>query len=235
MLGERETPLLVHRDADIVSVVTHDLRQPLTAAELNISAALHYLQRREPLPLEAIAALVDAQGQQRRLRDAIRALHSLSEHRPTIFTTADAVSIVWDVVRVAAAEATAHQVPMRLVVFPPIPPVAADALLLREALLDIATGALDAVAQRAVPGSAVTIEVRPLAESVEIVVSHAGSRPKADLFDSWAATVARSVVAGQPATITVENDAAHDVRIVTRWPIAGDPSAQVAAPDAPLT
>ena len=235
MLGERETPLPVHRDGDLVSVVTHDLRQPLTAAELNIAAALHYLQRREPRPTEAIAALVDAQSQQRRLRDAIRALHSLSEHRPVSFSTADVVSIVWDVVRVAAAEATAHQVPMRLVVYPPIPPVANDALLLREALLAIATGALEAVERRAVPGSSVTLEVRPLTAWVEIVVTHPGLHPNTALLESWAATLARSSVAGQAATIAVEDDAARDVRLVTRWPIAGDPDARIAATDIPLT
>jgi len=235
MLGERETPLPVHRDGDLVSVVTHDLRQPLTAAELNIGAAIHYLQRREPLTLEAIAALVDAQGQQRRLRDAIRALQSLSEHRAPSFNTTDAVSIVWDVVRVAAADATAHQVPMQLVVYPPIPPIAADAVLLRQALLDIANGALEAVARRAVAGSSVTIEVRPLARSVEIVVTHAGSRPNAALLESWAATLDRAVVAGKTATIAVEDHAARDVRIITRWPIADDPDARIAVPVAPLT
>ena len=235
MLGERETPFPVHRDADLVSAITHDLRQPLTAAELNVAAAIHYLQRREPLSMEAIAALLDAQGQQRRLRDAIRALHSLSEHRASSFASSDAVSIVWDVVRVAAVEATARQVPMRLVVHPPIPPVAADALLLRQALLDIANGALDAVAQRAAPGASVTVEVRPLAASVEIVVTHPGARPNAALLESWAATLARSVLAGQLATIVVDDDPARDVRIVTRWPIAGDPDPRIAAPDVPLT
>ena len=236
LLGERETPLPVHRNGDLVSVITHDLRQPLTAAELNVAAAIHYLQRREPLAIEAIAALLDAQGQQRRLRDSIRALHSLSEHRAAPdFATADAVTIVWDVVRVAAAEATARQVPMRLVVYPPIPPIAADASLLREALLDIANGALDAVARRAVPGPAVTIEVRPLAASVEIVVTHAGSRPHAAQLQSWAATLTRSVVAGRAATIAVEDDVAREIRIVTRWPIAGDPDARIAATDVPLT
>ena len=235
LLGERETPLPVHRDGDLVSVITHDLRQPLTAAELNIAAALHYLQRREPLSMEAIAALLDAQGQQRRLRDAIRALHSLSEHRAPVFTTTDTVSIVWDVVRVAAAEATAHQIPMRVVVYPPIPSVAADAVLLREALLDIANDPLDAVARRAVHGSPVTIEARPLTTSVEIVVTHAGHRPNATLIENWAATLTRSVVAGRTATIAVEEDAAREVRIVTRWPIADDPDARTAATDVPLT
>jgi signal transduction histidine kinase len=235
MLGERETPLPVHRDGDLVSVITHDLRQPLTAAELNVAAAIHYLQRREPVPVEAVAALLDAQGQQRRLRDAIRALHSLSEYRAPSFATTDAVSIVWDVVRVTAVEAAARQVPMRLVVYPPIPSVAADALLLRQALLDVANGALDAVAVRAVTGSSVTIEVRPLAASVEIVVTHAGGRPNAALLESWTSTLARSVLAGQAATIAVEDNAARDVRIVTRWPIAGDPDARIAAQDVPLT
>ena len=235
MLGEREASFPVHRAGDLVSVITHDLRQPLTAAELNVAAAVHYLQRREPLAIEAIAALIDAQGQQRRLRDAIRALHSLSEGRDPLFTTTDAVSIVWDVVRVASAEATAHQVPMRLVVYPPIPPVAADAMLLRQALLDIANGAIEAVARRAVPGSSMTVEVRPQAASVEIVVTHAGSRPNAALLQSWAATLARSVVAGEAATIAVEDDAARDVRIVTRWPIAGDPDVRIAATDPSLT
>ena len=235
MLGEREASLPVHRDGDLVSVITHDLRQPLTAAELNIAAAIHYLQRREPSTIDAITALLDAQGQQRRLRDAIRALHSLSEYRSPIFTTTDAVSIVWDVVRIASAEATARQLPMRLVVYPPIPPVAADALLLREALLDIANGALEAVARRAVPGSSVTIEVRPLTASVEIVLTHAGPRPNTAQLESWAATLARSVVEGQAATIAVEDDAARDVRIVTRWPIAGDLDARIVATDIPLT
>jgi len=124
---------------------------------------------------------------------------------------------------------------MRLVVYPPIPPIAADALLLREALLAIANGALEAVERRAVPGSSVTLEVRPLTASVEIVVTHPGSRPNTALLESWAATLTRSVVAGHAATIAVEEDAARDIRIVTRWPIAGDPDARITAQDVPLT
>jgi len=75
----------------------------------------------------------------------------------------------------------------------------------------------------------------PLVTSVEIVLTHPGPRPNTALLESWAATLARSVVAGQAATIAVEDDAARDVRIVTRWPIAGDPDARITAHEVPLT
>lgn len=234
MLGERETPIPIHRDGELVSVITHDLRQPLTAAELNVAAALHYLQRRDPLASEAIAALLDAQGQQRRLRDSIRALHALSEHREAFFTGIDAVAIVWDVMRVVAAEAAAQQVPVRLVVFPPVPPVAVDAVMMREALLSILHGALEVVARRPVAGSPVIVEARAVASMVEIVVAHAGSPPGAHLIESWTQAVVRSVDADHTASLVVENDAKNDVRIVTRWPAGADPDIRSVTHDGSL-
>jgi signal transduction histidine kinase len=234
MLGERETPIPIHRDGELVSVITHDLRQPLTAAELNVAAALHYLQRRDPLAGEAIAALVDAQGQQRRLRDSIRALHALSEHREAFFTGIDAVAIVWDVVRLAATDAMAHGVPTQLVVFPPVPPVAVDAVRMREALMDISQGALDALTPGAAQQQSVTFEVRPAGLAVEIAVTHTGSPPSTALIERWTDAVARSVDGDHAATITVEHDIGKDVRIVTRWPAGAEPDIRRVTSDASL-
>jgi signal transduction histidine kinase len=233
--GELEVPLPIHREAELVAAITHDLRQPVTAVELNVAAALHYLQRREPQMPEAIAALLDAQGQRQRLREAIHALHALSERRESFSATVDAVAIVWDVVRLVAAEAQAHQVPMRLVVVPPIPPVAADGLMMRQALLNIALAAVEDVARRPALGSSVSVEVRLVAATLEIVVTHAGARPNAALLETWTMTVARSVIASHAATLTVEDGAGADVRIVTRWPIGVDPDARSATQDAPQT
>jgi signal transduction histidine kinase len=91
---ERVVPLPVHRDGELVAAITHDLRQPVTAVELNVAAALHFLQRRDPQTPEAIAALLDAQAQRDRLREAIRALHALSERREPFSATVDAAEIV---------------------------------------------------------------------------------------------------------------------------------------------
>jgi len=217
VLGERQAPIPLHRDGELVSVITHDLRQPLSAAELNVAAALHYLQRDQPLASEAVDALRDAQGQQRRLRDSIRALHALSEQREAFFSGIDAVTVMWAVVRRVADEGM-HRVPIRYVVSPPVPPVAVDVVMMREALRDIAHGAIGAVAKGSVPGAAVTIEVRPQGAAVEIIVSYPGLRPEAALLDGWAAAVARAVDMNHSATLSVADDVTKDVRLVTRWP-----------------
>jgi signal transduction histidine kinase len=217
LLGERELPIPIHRDGELVSVITHDLRQPLSAAELNVAAALHYLQRQKPLADEAVDALLDAQGQQRRLRDSIRALHALSERREAFFLGIDAVTVLWDVVRRVATEGM-HRVPIRVVVSAPVPSVAVDVVQMREVLRDIAHGAIDTVAKGTVVGAAVTIEVRPIDTAVEIIVAYPGSRPEAALLDRWSDAVAHAVDTSYSATLTVADDVTKDVRIVTRWP-----------------
>jgi len=228
---ERAVPLPVHRDGELVAAITHDLRQPVTAVELNVAAALHFLQRQDPQMPEAIAALLDAQGQRVRLREAIRALHALSERREPFSATVDAAAIVWEVVRLVAVEAQAHQVPMRLVLSPPVPPVAADGLMMRQALLNIALAAVEA--RRSGAGSPVTVEVRPAASTLEVIVSYIGARPNAALLETWTMTVARSVTVGHTATLTLEgDDAAGDVRLVMRWPIGVDPDVSNATQDA---
>jgi hypothetical protein len=138
------------------------------------------------------------------------------------------------VVRLVAVEAQAHLVPLRLVLSPPVPPVAADGLMMRQALLNITLAAVEA--RRAGSDSPVTVEVRPSASTLEIVVTYVGARPNAALLETWAMTVARSVTAGHVATLTLDEDhIASDVRIVTRWPIGLDPDAMSATPDAVRT
>jgi signal transduction histidine kinase len=233
VLGERAAPIPIHRDGELVSVITHDLRQPLSAAQLNISAALHYLQRATPLTTEAVDALRDAQGQQRRLQDSIRALHALSERREAFFSGIDAVTVMWDVVRRVAAESV-HQLPIRFTVSPPVPPVAVDVVMMRETLRDVVHGAIDAAATGSIAGASVTIDVRPQAAAVEIVVSYAGPRPEGALLDGWIDAVARSVDTNHSATLTVADDVTRDVRIVTRWPADAAPDIGDGVRGAPL-
>src|SRR5262249_27917787 len=59
---------------ELVAAVTHDLRQPLTAMEMNVAAAAAYLRRANPAAAEALTALDDALAQGRRMSDARQAL-----------------------------------------------------------------------------------------------------------------------------------------------------------------
>src|SRR4051794_23809313 len=122
---------------ELVAAITHDLRQPLTAVAMNISAALHLLRRPVPRTDEAIAALVDAHEQQRRMRDALQVLQDLSIRRDAFVEMLDPVAIVRDVVRLVGADALARNVPIELDVAAPVPAVAGDSLLMRHALLNV--------------------------------------------------------------------------------------------------
>src|SRR5262245_60831224 len=66
---------------ELVASITHDLRQPLTAVEMNISAAIHFLRRRAPAIEDAVEALDDALRQQHRMRDALQVLQDLAVRR----------------------------------------------------------------------------------------------------------------------------------------------------------
>ena len=221
------------RIGELVAAITHDLRQPMTAVELNVAAALHLLRLREPRTSDAVAALVDAQQQHHRLKDAVRAMHSLLEPRAPFQASVDAVAIAWEVVRLAGLEARSPSVSLRLMIAPPIPVVAADAVMMREALVIIVLGALEAAARRASSGAVVTVELRHVAANVEIVVTHPGTRPTAALLDTWAQTAARAVGAANAATVTVEETGTNDVRIVTRWPEGSDPETPSTTSDGP--
>src|SRR3954466_10104445 len=120
---------------ELVAAITHDLRQPLTAVEMNVAAALHLLRASAHSQPDVIAALVDAQEQQRRMSDALHVLQDLAVRRDPFFDAIDVVPIVRDVVRLVGTDALARQVPIRLEVVSPIPFVMGDAVLMRQAIL----------------------------------------------------------------------------------------------------
>jgi C4-dicarboxylate-specific signal transduction histidine kinase len=74
------------------AAITHDLRQPLTALEMNIAAARHVL--RAGVQLEgALESLHDALDQQCRMRESLRGLatrRSTTSSRPEGLVLGDA-------------------------------------------------------------------------------------------------------------------------------------------------
>src|SRR5215467_7143257 len=82
---------------ELVAAVTHDLRQPLTAVEMNVAAATAFLSRPTPAIDDALAALADALAQQRRMRDALQALQDLVVRREPRREPCNAIDAVHDV------------------------------------------------------------------------------------------------------------------------------------------
>ncbi len=176
---------------ELVGAITHDLRQPLTAVEMNVAAALHLLRRPTPRVDEAIQALADAQEQQRRMSDAVQVLQDLAVRREPFLETVDAVSIVREVVRLVGTDAIARHVPIELEILPPIPHVRGEAMLMRQGLLNVLLNALEATSLSASRTSPVRVVVRHADGIVEIKVTHFGERADPAIIEEWGLAVAR--------------------------------------------
>jgi signal transduction histidine kinase len=209
----------------LVAAITHDLRQPLTALEMNIAAALHFLRSPNAQVGDALDALNDALVQQGRMRESLQVLHDLAVHREPHCETLDLVPIVRDVVLLVGSDVLARHASVELALAPSVPPVFGDASLVRQALLNIVLDALEAASLSAQPRKTVCLSVRPVEDAVEVAVTHFGLRAEA-AADDWGLALARSVVEAHHGSIALEGDADAGVRLVTRWPTKPNPTSQ---------
>jgi len=201
----------------LVAAVTHDLRQPLTAIEMNVSAALRFLRRSPPALDEAIEALDDTFAQQRRMRDSLQALQDLAIRRAPERAACDVTAIVREVIALVQTDAIARHVPIHLSVVSVPPPVYADAALLRQAFLNILLDALEATSSSEQKHEPVEVVIRADA-TAEVSVAHVGLRAEGALLDDWELALARSVADAHGAVITLERTAGNGARILTQWP-----------------
>ena len=214
---------------ELVATIAHDLRQPLTAIEMNIAAALRLLERSAdtagPLNdaarlIEVTTALRDALVEQRRMREALQVLQDLTAMREPSFRPVDVEACVNDVVRFISSDAFARRVLVEVVCSNPVPTVEADETLVRQALLNILINALDATSRSVRPGGPLTIEIHPVgSDAVDVVVRYYGPRLDDMDGDGSRLALARSVIDSHAARLAIEGDAERGISIVTRWPV----------------
>jgi two-component system sensor kinase FixL len=203
----------------LVAAITHDLRQPLTALEMNIAAAQHFLRPPATQIDDALEALNDALVQQGRMREALQVLHDLAVHHVPNCEMVDLVPIVRDVMLLVGSDVLARHATVELNLAPAVPAVFGDASLMRQALLNIVLDALEAASLSTQPQKTVLLTVRPVEGAVEVAVTHFGLRTEAAVVDDWGLALARSVVEAHHGTIAMEGNADDGVRLVTRWPL----------------
>jgi signal transduction histidine kinase len=218
---------------ELVAAITHDLRQPLTAIEMNVSAAIALLARPAPRIDDAIDALQDALNQESRMREALEVLQNLAIRRAPQREAFDLAAMVREVVGLVNTDALARHVPIELEVLDAVPPISGDIMLVRQALLNLVLYALEATSLGRAKNGPVRVSVRPAgwrsgsstsvvsragAEAAEVVVEYIGAHGEGAGLDHWGLALARSVVNAHGATIAFESDAATGVVVVTRWP-----------------
>lgn len=217
---------------ELVASITHDLRQPLTAIEMNVGAALRLLEQcltpdaseqvASMVP-DAIAALRDALADQHRMRDALQVLQDLSAQRQPSFKPLNLESSVREVVRLLASDPAARRVRIDVRCVDPLPTISADAALVRQALFNVLIDALQSTSTTANADPHVVVELRaPHDDAVDVAVVReppgvdgAAERVGASL------ALAQSVVDVHGASLTVTRDAASGTTVLTRWPTRG--------------
>jgi signal transduction histidine kinase len=212
---ERATRLTVA--GELVAAVTHDLRQPLTAIEMNVSAAMQFLRRTDPQPDRALEALEDALLQQRRMRDALKLLEDLTARREPLHDRCDLAHIAREAIALIEGDAAARQVPIELDVGSPIPPVSGDATLIRSALLNLLLGAVEATSVSGRRDGPVQLTLGAGTTGPTATVTHFGLRPDARSPDGGLA-LARSVTDAHGGSIAIEGSADTGIRVLTTWP-----------------
>ena len=203
----------------LVASIIHDLRQPLTALEMNIASALHCLRLPTVRVDEALEALQDALIQQARMRESLQVLHDLAVPREPVCEVVDVVPILHDVVALVGSEVLARHATIELTIVPPVPPMFGEATLVRHALLNMVLDALEATSLSQRPDARVHVSARQVDDSVEVTITHFGLRAEGASVEDWGLALARSVVKAHRGTITLEGTADAGVRLVSRWPI----------------
>jgi len=212
---------------ELLAAITHDLRQPLTAIEMNVATALRRLELSpvdESSTQEAerrrgiTEALRDALAEQHRMREALQVFQDLAARREPVFGSLDLAESVREVVRLVASDAAARHIRIDVVAPVDLPHILADTALVRQALLNIVLDALEATSESDHQDGPVTVTacvVDP--DAVDVVVTHFGEC--AESTGGWGLALAREATQAHDGSLRVSGDAEHGITVTTRWPL----------------
>lgn len=166
----------------MASSLTHEIKQPLTAAMNYINACRRFLQSKDAASQDrAAAASAKAAEQIGRADHFIRGLREYMQHKDPIRSTEEVNPVVAEAVELASTAVDGVQV--RLEFADRLPQVAIDRMQIQQVLLNLLRNACEAVAGS--PVRVVSIETRPGDEpmTIEIVVSDTGPGLPAEVVD----------------------------------------------------
>lgn len=202
---------------ELVGAITHDLRQPLTALQVNIDVAAQAARAGPSQTAIVLEALADALDDGRKLRDSLQVLQNLVAHREPIRTSVSVGAIISEVAHLVQSEANARQVQLRFVTERGLPTLSADSTMLREAILSLVLDAVEHVTL-AEGLACVFVDAKLNADArVEIAVTHRrGARGTVD--EAWPVRVARVVAEAHAANVIVETTPSAETVVRTIWP-----------------
>ncbi len=218
--GGRERSSRFVLSGDLVAAVTHDLRQPLTAIEMNVSAAMQLLRRPDAAISDALDALGGALDQEHRMRDAVQVLQDLATRREPRREACDLVAAVRDTLTLVWSDALARHVTVELDIERELPAVSGDGSFIRQAILNVLVAALETMPLDSPTQGTIFVTVRNAGTFAEVVVKSPALPPtRDDDVADWELSLARSVVAIHGGALTVHPLADGGAVVTTTWPL----------------
>src|SRR5262249_37669530 len=105
---------------ELVGAITHDLRQPLTALQMDVGVAIHLLRQKAPAVPDALNALEDVLADELRVQESLQVLQDLVARREPRREQIALGAIAAEVARLVGTEASARHVTLDLQLAPTI-------------------------------------------------------------------------------------------------------------------
>jgi hypothetical protein len=203
---------------ELLGAVTHDLRQPLTALRMNLSAALAQAKSGksgEPNGLDE--TLSDALVQQERIQQSLSIIQDLVARHTPISEPVNLSQIAGEVVRIVETESIVRKIPLHARLGAGLPLVQGDRRLIREAMLSLILDAFRGQGDRPA-ASRVTITTKQSGDRhVDLIVCRFTEEDEGS--SGWVLAVARPVAEVHSVPLVVDDDAVSGSCVRLRWPI----------------
>jgi PAS domain S-box-containing protein len=175
---------------ELTASISHELKQPITAAMLIASTGLRWLKRDTPNVEKASDALVRILASGKRATEIIDRLRSLYKKSPPKRESIAVNEVICEIVGMFRVEATRHAVSIRAELADDLPNVIADRVQIQQVLLNLMLNGVEAMQDT---GGVLTLKSR-LREDGQIQISLNDTGPglppgKADeMFDAFFTT-----------------------------------------------
>jgi PAS domain S-box-containing protein len=207
----------------LTASISHEVKQPLSAAMTNAQAALRWLSADPPDLMEVRDALRDIVDNNRRAGEIVDGLRALIKREPPRKSHLNINEVILDVIRLARREATNSGVSIQTRFDDDIPVIEGDRVQLQQVILNLIMNAVEAMSGMAEQAREIFISTANAGAGVHVEVRDTGPGLPPDtvaqLFDAFYTTkpnglglglsICRSIVEAHGGLLRASNNVPH--------------------------
>jgi PAS domain S-box-containing protein len=207
----------------LTASISHEVKQPLSAAMTNAQAALRWLSADPPDLMEVRDALRDIVDNNRRAGEIVDGLRALIKREPPRKSHLNINEVIRDVIRLARREATNSGVSIQTRFDDDIPVIEGDRVQLQQVILNLIMNAVEAMSGMAEQAREIFISTANAGAGVHVEVRDTGPGLPPDtvaqLFDAFYTTkpnglglglsICRSIVEAHGGLLRASNNVPH--------------------------